>query len=230
MSFSVWLRRLAAAMAVVLAMSGAAAPSPATVEQLEPWVPRNGDRLVFDVYRDGGKFGSHTVSFRRDGDALTVDTDIELKVALGPITVFHYVHDATERWVSGQLSAVNARTKSDGKWKTLTAEATATGLRVAGAAFDGVLSGIVVPSTHWNATQIKQTAMLSTETGEMLPMQVIDQGVERIKTSSGEIEARRVLVRSEMDATFWYDADGRWVKCAFKAKGSNVEYVLREAA
>jgi hypothetical protein len=225
-----WMKRIAAAMLVVLAMSGAARPSPAPVDTLAAWTPSNGDRLVFDVYRDGGKFGSHTVAFARQGGQLTVETDIELKVALGPITLFHYVHDATERWIDGRLAGVNARTKSDGKWKTLTAEATQNGLKVAGAAFNGVLTGETIPSTHWNLEQMRQAAMLSTETGEMLPTEIIDQGVERVKTANGEIEARRILVRSEMDATFWYDEDGRWVKCAFRAQGSNVEYVLREPA
>lgn len=214
-------------MVAVMLAAGMAQASPPPVALLPAWAPEDGERLVSDVYRDGGKFGSHVVAFKRAGDALTVDTDIELRVSLGPVTLFHYVHDATEQWANGALFAVRARTKTDGKWAALAADATADGLRIAGKAFSGVVPGAVIPSTHWNSTQMKQAAMLSTGTGEMLPMQVIDQGVERIRTSTGEIEARRVLVKSQMDATFWYDAEGRWVKCAFKARGSDVEYVLR---
>ena len=46
--------------------------------------------------------------------------------------------------------------------------------------------------------------------------------------AAGDIEARRFDVKSELSASFWYDASGRWVKCAFTAQGSKVEYVLRE--
>jgi hypothetical protein len=192
------------------------------------WTPADGDRLVFDVFRNGEPFGSHVVVFRRSGDTLTVDTDIELKVALGPLVVFHYLHDATEVWAGDRLASVVAKTKNEGRWSELAAQATEAGLKISGRAFKGVREGQVIPSTHWNVAEMKQAAMLSTETGAMLPMTVTDKGVETVKLASGEVEARRYHVKSEMEATFWYDAAGRWVKCAFKTKGQNVEYVLRD--
>ena len=60
------------------------------------WRPSHGDRLEFDVLRDGGPLGHHIVSFKRDGDALTVETDVKLKVSFGPLTLFEYLHDVTE--------------------------------------------------------------------------------------------------------------------------------------
>ena len=192
------------------------------------WQPSDGDKLEFDVFRDGSKFGKHIVSFSEEGDRLVVDTDIELKVAFGPLTVFHYIHDVTELYSAGRLVSLAAKTKKDGKWKVLAADAVEGGLNVAGAAFKGLRPGVIIPSTHWNIAQMKQPAMFSTETGAMLPIEVVDQGLERVKTGAGEIEARRYLVKSELDATFWYDASGRWVKCAFIAQGSKFDSVLRE--
>lgn len=193
----------------------------------QDWKPGDGDRLVFDVFRDGSKFGTHAVSFSMSGDTLTVDSDIELKVAIGPLTLFHYVHDVTERYSAGRLVSVAARTKKDGKWKELSAAAAEGGLNVMGAAFRGLLKGAVIPSTHWNIAQMKQPAMFSTETGAMLPMTVVDMGIERVRVGAGTIEARKYLVKSELEAAFWYDASGRWVKCAFEAEGSKIDYVLR---
>lgn len=220
------MRHKLAALALLLFASPAVAQQPDDVT----WKPADGEKLVFDVYRDGGKFGRHVVSFRREGDRLTVASDIELKVAIGPLAVFHYVHKATETYDGGKLAFLTARTKKDGKWVEVAAEATAGGLKIAGAAFKGVKAGVAIPSTHWNLAEMRQAAMLSTETGAMLPMQVTDKGIEKVKTSSGQIDARHYRVKSEMDASFWYDATGRWVGCAFKAQGSNVTYVLREAA
>ena len=192
------------------------------------WQPSDGDRLEFDVFRDGSKFGKHIVVFRKTGDALTVDSDIDLKVALGPVTLFHYVHDVTERYTAGRLMSVAAKTKKDGKWKSLAANAVEGGLNVIGAAFKGLQSSTVIPSTHWNIEEMKQAAMFSTETGAMLPMTVTDQGIEKVKVGAGLIDARKYTVKSEITASFWYDASGRWVKCAFEAQGSKVDYVLRE--
>lgn len=212
------MKKLAILVALLLSPLQAAA---------QPWKPVDGARIEFDVLRDGGPFGRHVVTFARQGETLTVDTDIELRVAFGPLTLFEYIHDATEKYVGGQLTWVGARTKKDGRWKTLSAQATASGLKVAGDAFKGVLSGVVIPSTHWNADQMKQRAMFSTETGEMLPMTVTDRGVERVRTSAGTVAARRYDVKSDLSASFWYDLQGRWVKCAFEAEGSKIEYVLR---
>jgi hypothetical protein len=215
------MRAPLAALAVVVA----AILPPASAQT---WEPKDGDRLVFDVFRDGSNFGSHIVAFRRTGDQLTVDSDIKLKAAFGPVTFFHYLHDVTERWSAGELRSVAARTRKDGKWKTMTLEATDGGLKIAGAGFRGVIPSGAVPSTHWNIAEMGQPAMLSTETGAMLGMIVIDRGIERVKTGKGTIDARRYDVKSEIAASFWYDSSGRWVKCAFEAQGSKIDYVLRE--
>ncbi|HEX5007091.1 MAG TPA: DUF6134 family protein [Hyphomonadaceae bacterium] len=192
------------------------------------WKPTDGDRLVFDVFRDGSRFGTHSVSFSESGDTLTVDSDVELKVTLGPLTLFHYVHDVTERYTSERLISVAARTKRDGKWRQLAVSAQEGGFDVAGSAFRGLLAGVIIPSTHWNIAEMKQPAMFSTETGAVLPITVTDMGLERVKTGEGMIEARRYLVKSDITASFWYDASGRWVKCAFEAQGSQIDYVLRQ--
>jgi hypothetical protein len=214
------VRAFLAALVVSLSI-----PQPASAQA---WQPRDRDKLVFDVFRDGSKFGAHVVEFRRTGDELIVESDVELKVALGPITFFHYVHDATERWSGGALRSIAAQTKKDGKWRSMTLEAVEGGLRIAGAGFKGIILPGAIPSTHWNIAEMKQSAMLSTETGALLPMTVTDRGAERVKTGAGWVEARRYDVQSEIAASFWYDAAGRWVKCAFEAQGSKIDYVLRE--
>jgi hypothetical protein len=194
----------------------------------QPWTPTHGARLEFDVLRDGGKLGTHILKFSREGESLTVDTDVELRVALGPLTLFEYIHDVTEKYIGDRLVWVGSRTKNEGKWKTMAAEPVEGGLKVKAEAFNGVLKGIVIPSTHWNENQMKQPTMFSTETGEMLPMKVTTRGVEKVKVGGGMVDARRYDVDSDVDASFWYDAQGRWVKTAFEAEGSNIEYVLRK--
>ncbi|MDP3493643.1 MAG: DUF6134 family protein [Hyphomonadaceae bacterium] len=215
MRFTTWI--VAAAVTALGAMPAVA----------QPWQPANGDKLEFDVLRDGGEFGTHLVNFTREGDSLTVKTDVVLKVALGPITFFDYAHDVTERYVGSKLVWVGSRTKNGGKWKTLAAQPTEGGLSVKGDKFKGVLTGPVIPSTHWNRDEMKQPTMFSTETGEMLPIKVKDRGIEKVKAGGRMIDAQRFDVDSEIDASFWYDSAGRWVKCAFEAQGSKIEYVLR---
>lgn len=216
---------LAALMSVVVSvLAGAKA---AHAETGFVWAPTSGDELVFDVYRDGKPFGMHRVQFEQSGDQLKVETDIELKVKFGPITAFHYVHDANEVWSGGELVSVDAKTKSGGDWKDVSVRETAGGLKTAGPAFEGTHPSGLIPSTHWNIAQMRQDAMLSTETGAILPMKVEDLGMEMVQVGDERIRARHYRVTSDLVASFWYDDEGRWVKCAFEARGSDVEYVLR---
>lgn len=194
----------------------------------QPWRPADGARLEFDVLRDGGAFGTHILNFSRDGETLTVKTNVKLRVDFGPLNLFDYVHEVTEKYAAERLVWVGSRTKNAGKWKTLAAEPVEGGLKVTGEAFKGVLKGLVIPSTHWNENEMKQPGMFSTETGEMMPIKVKDRGIEKVKAGGAMIDARRYDVDSELDASFWYDAQGRWVKCAFEAEGSKIEYVLRK--
>lgn len=193
-----------------------------------PWNPSDGARLEFDVLRDGGAFGTHILKFSREGDTLTVDTDVKLSVTFGPLTVFEHLHDVTEKYLGDRLVWVGSRTKTGGKWKTLSVEAVEGGFNVKGEKFKGVLKSPIIPSTHWNEDQMRQGFLFSTETGEKLPMKVTDRGIEKVKTGGGMVEARRYDVDSDLDASFWYDAQGRWVKTAFDAQGSKIEYVLRK--
>ncbi|MED5550434.1 MAG: DUF6134 family protein [Pseudomonadota bacterium] len=174
--------------------------------------------IVFDVLRNGQDFGRHEVRFDAGQDgALLVDIDIELRAGLGPITVFRYEHSSEEVWRDGQLVSLEAETLKDGDRVAVDVERGDTGL------ID------LMPSSHWLGYDPAERRILNTETGEPMPVEIEDLGVETIETASGMIEARHIRMTGTLTVDLWYDAQGRWVGCAFEARGQSIRYVLQDA-
>ncbi len=191
------------------------------------WTPQPGDVIAFDVLRNGSKFGRHVIRF--DGEPageLTVTTDVELKAGLGPVTLFRYALDATETWRDGRLVRLDARTNDDGADEFVRAVATDTAIAVEGSQFQGEVSADIIPASHWNIEQIRSGRILSTETGEVLDIEVEALGRETLSIRGEPVEANRYRLRSAMDLDLWYDSRSRLVKLAFEARGQSIEYRL----
>jgi len=185
-------------------------------------------RLSFDVLREGKPFGHHTVYFNSSGDTLTIKSNIRLKVTFGPFTPFRYEHDSTEIWKGGALHSIDARTLKDGEELMVDVSRREDQLNVSGPAFDGLAPGFLLASSHWNDDVTDDSRMISTETGEIMPITVRRMGQETVEGPDGPIQATRYRLTADLSVDLWYDETGRWVKCAFSARGQDVEYVLTD--
>lgn len=228
------LKRIMFSTFVLLgSVSGAAladsAPVPEPSGIQNPWQPKAGDTIRFDVLRKGNPFGSHSVTFEAgEGNALIANTKINLKAGLGPITVFRYDHTASEIWKGGQLVEVSGEVNDDGSRGSMEATRNGNGLDVEGTLFSGKAPADIIPASHWNYAQTQTAQLLSTEDGEIYDVKVIPKGRETIEAAGQTIEANRYLLDSDLDVDLWYDDQGRWVKLAFEARGQQIEYVLAE--
>lgn len=192
-----------------------------------PWVATDGAVIDFTVLRKGKPFGTHTLTFdRADDGALTVTTDVDLQVKFGPITAFRYRLDSVENWIDDQLVSLSGTSNNDGRKGEVSAKVANDQLVVDGTKFDGTLPLTTIPSSHWNRLQVYQGQMLSTETGEVLEIQVDNLGVDTIEIDGQDIETTHYRLTSDLMVDLWYDNQSRWVKLAFEVRGQDIEYVL----
>lgn len=192
-----------------------------------PWVATDGAVIDFTVLRKGKPFGTHKLSFdRADDGRLTVTTDVDLQVKFGPITAFRYRLDSVEEWVNGQLAALNGTSNSDGRKGKVSAEAEGDELLVESTKFDGTLPLSIIPSSHWNRLQVYQDRMLSTETGEVLDIEVETIGEDIVEVDGEALVTTHYRLKSDLTVDLWYDDQSRWVKLAFEVRGQEIEYVL----
>jgi hypothetical protein len=212
------------------------AASPALAQTADPDprpLPQAGEEIVFDVYRKGDiEFGTHIVRFSEEGGDLIATTTIRLRAGVGPITVFRYEHDATERWRDDQLIALDGRTLKDGDIFEVTARSTSQGLQVDGVTPEGdaisqLVSAGILPSSHWHGYPADMAEMLNTEHGTVMQTTVDYLGDTEIKGDGGMITVGRYRLSSTLTVELFYDENGRWAGCEFEARGQTVRYVRR---
>jgi hypothetical protein len=236
------MRSLTATIALIV--SGTAG-TPAVAQEF-PY----GRNLTFDVYRNGQPIGQHTLTFQHDGANRTVTITVDLTVRALGIVAYRYQHNSKEVWSNNALQALEARTDDNGQKYSVNVKRGSDGLLVerqspaasAAAATTSdqglqpatfareVLPASLLPTTHWNVSQVGQSTLLNTQYGTSSKTQVTMVGREPVKLANGtEVQATRYHYTGDIRMDQWFDGRGRWVKSSFPAHdGSSIDYVLRE--
>lgn len=217
-----------------LALATVAALSLTNLSEAADFVPADDDIIAFDVIRDGRQLGTHIIRFERNGDALRVVSDIDLRVGLGPVTLFRYEHDATEYWEDGELVRFESRTLKDGERLQVSAERSGDQLDIDGMNYDAEPLNVQLPaalavSSHWRGYSTDATAIFNTETGEAMDVVITDLGTESLTLNNQSITAQRFRMEGTLTVDLWYGPDGEWVKCEFEARGETVVYIRTDA-
>lgn len=214
---------LLAALTLIPASASADAPT-----------PQDGERIAFDVYRQGDtRFGVHVVEFSRDGTDVIAEVSIRLRAGLGPVTVFRYEHDSTERWRDGALMGLSGRTLKDGEVFEVQARFDGAAIDVDGRdpelnAVDLMLDPTILTSSHWRGYPTDMGQLLNTEHGTLMETEVTYLGQKEIEGDGGTILVDHYRLASSLVVDLYYDQNGRWAGCEFEARGQSVRYVRRE--
>ena len=193
-----------------------------------------GSSLSFAAIRNGQTIGHHRLTFQKNGDQLTVSTAIDLAVKIMGVTAYRYMHRAQEVWNGDTFQELTAQTDDDGKKYAIQIRRDGAALTVERNARlrDGpvrtTLPPQLLPSTHWNVRQIRQSALVNTQTGAEERIQVSVIGRETIRTTNASIDATHYRYTGDLVMDQWFDDTGRWVKTSFTASdGSTSEYLLQ---
>lgn len=189
-----------------------------------------GPTHVFAVYRQGQPIGTHSLNFQGSGDRRTVTTAIDFSVKALGLTVYRYMHRGEEVWSNGAFQSLATRTDDNGTKLAIRARRENDGIAVTREGADRqVLPAQTLPSTHWNAAQVRQSAMLNSQNGDLSRVRIVRGQQEAIKTTKGTLVATRYSYSGDVTMDQWFDERSRWVKTTFKASdGSTIEYILDE--
>lgn len=220
---------IASLAGAAMALSAQADTADAETDAPAPWAVKDGAVIDFTVLRKGKPFGSHVLTFdKKDDGTFVVTTDVDLDVKFGPISAYKYRLDSVEQWADEKLVSISGKSNNNGRKGKVSARTEGDQLRVDATKFEGQVSTSIIPSSHWNRLQMYQNQMLSTETGEILGIDVETVGSDTILVGGEPIDATHYRLKSDLVVDLWYDDQSRWVKLAFEAQDQKIEYVLNK--
>lgn len=209
------MRSLALAAVAAFCLTGAATASPS-----------DAGRSVFEVTRNGQPFGRHTIAVTGSQDNLRAQSEVEFHANAGPLTVYRLEQSCTEVWSRGALSGLSCTTTKNGRRTRVRAEQTGGRLRVVGADGEHWFPAGALPASWWSRPPTEISTMIDTQTGAPMRVTLTRMGRETIEAGGQRIQAERIRVQGTLTVDLWYDDQGRWVGCAFTARGQNIRYRL----
>ena len=192
-----------AVLVTLLVVAQTAASSPAA--------PAAGGEWNFRVLLDGKEVGWHRYVVRGDGASIEVESRAQFDVRFLMLNAYSYRHTARERWRGACLDELESRTETNGRVEKVAAVASDDAVVVAGPSGDARLPGCVMSFAYWDPRILRATRLLNSQTGELLPVSVAEQGTERVNVAGRTVAAtRHRLSAPDLQIDLWY-ADGRWV-------------------
>jgi hypothetical protein len=185
-------------------------------------VPR-GDQLAFRLIRHGSAIGSHVVTFRRDGEALSVDIAVDVLVKFGPIPLVRYTHRNRETWSRDRLVGLSADTNRNGTRLRMSARWTDAGLAVEGSGTRPYIAPEnALPTTYWNPRMLLGP-MIGTQDGGLVKPVVVPEPTAPIHLASGDdIHAKHYKLTGDLDLDLWYDPSDTWAGMQFAVDDGSV--------
>lgn len=74
-------------------------------------------RIEFDIYRNNIHIGKHVFSFKKSGEELAVESEIDFEIKKLGLVFYSYNVRGTEIYKDGKLTKFNSRTDQNGKKK-----------------------------------------------------------------------------------------------------------------
>ncbi len=179
------------------------------------------------LYRADKEIGAKSVSVRRDGDRVDVETRIDIKVKILGVTAYRYELSSREVWRRGALERLRAETDDNGTRHFANADREGGRLVVAGSVYSGPVDGLPATTSYWSPAFLERPVWISTQDGRLLDVRATNLGRASFATASGATPATRWRISGDLtDLFLYYDNAGEWVGTEFPARGETARFVM----
>ena len=191
----------------------------------------NYNYLEYELFRNNKSIGYHKYDFRRDGDKLSVISEVSFKITKLGVDLYNYFAKSEENYENGMFKSYLSKTKQNKKEKyvNISVDPKNESLIIDGSSFKGKGDKELIVGTWWNHEIVKANGQISGISGRIIEQTVTFIGKEEINIGDKTYKTLHFKFKSsdetlpeskKLNTDVWYEEDNYlWVKASFEKTG-----------
>jgi hypothetical protein len=187
--------------------------------------------LEYELFRNNQSIGYHKYDFKREGDKLSIISEVSFKITKLGVDLYKYFAKSEENYQNGTFKSYFSKTKQNKKDRYVNIEVDPIdeNLNIEGSSYKGKADKDFIVGTWWNHEIIKAKAQISGISGRIIEQTVTFIGKEEIKIDGKIYRTLHFNFKSsdetlpdskKLNTDIWYEENTYlWVKAAFDKTG-----------
>ena len=197
--------------------------------------------LEYELFRNNKLIGYHKYDFKREGDNLSIISEVKFKITKLGVDLYKYFAKSEENYEKGIFKSYSSKTKQNKKdrYVNINVDPKEQNLIIDGSSYQGKANNeFIVGTWVWNHEIVKAKAQISGISGRIIDQTVTFIGKEDIIIGEKTYKTLHFNFKSsdetlpdskKLNTDIWYEEDTfLWVKAAFEKTGY-WEYRIKEA-
>ncbi len=187
--------------------------------------------LEYELFRNNKSIGFHKYKFDRDGQNLSINSEVDFKISKLGVVLYKYFAKSQENYVNDNFNSYSSKTKQNKKdrYVNIKVDSKNEHLIIDGSSYKGKANKDFIVGTWWNHEIIKAKAQISGISGRIIDQTVTFIGKEDVKIGDKIYKTLRFNFKSsdetlpeskKLNTDIWYEENTYlWVKAAFEKTG-----------
>ncbi len=192
---------------------------------------KNLNYLEYELFRNNQSIGYHKYDFIRDGDNLSIISEVSFKITKLGVDLYKYFAKSEENYEKGIFKSYFSKTKQNKKdrYVNIIFDTTDKNLKIDGSSYKGKADKEFIVGTWWNHEIVEAKAQISGISGRIIEQTVTFIGKEDVKIGDRTYKTLRFNFKSsdetlpdskKLNTDIWYEENTYlWVKAAFDKTG-----------
>ena len=187
--------------------------------------------LEYELFRNNESIGYHKYDFLRDGDNLSIVSEVSFKITKLGVDLYEYFAKSEENYKKGVFKSYFSKTKQNKKdrYVNIKANIIDKNLTIDGSSYKGKANIEFIVGTWWNHEIVNSKAQISGISGRIIEQTVTFLGKEEVKIGDKTYKTLRFNFKSsdetlpdskKLNTDIWYEENTYlWIKAAFEKTG-----------